>query len=112
MSYDVYLTESFQNSLKSLKKKYRRIKDDIVEIIRNLENDPSIGEPIPGWNSEIWKIRAASSDMKRGKSGGYRIIYLWRNNEQNVYLLTIYFKGEKEVISFKDIGILLGKADL
>lgn len=76
MNYEIYLTHTFQNCLKILKKKYRHIKDDIIDIIRRLESDATLGDPVPGWDREIWKIRAASSDMKRGKSGAFRIIYL------------------------------------
>ncbi len=74
MSYEIYLTHTFQ---KCLKKKYRHIKDDIIDIIRKLESDAPFGDPVPDRDREIWKIRAASSDMKRGKSGAFRIIYLF-----------------------------------
>ena len=93
MSYNVYLADTFQKCVKLLKKKYRRIKDDIVNVIEKLEEDPSIGDPIPGWNKEVWKIRAASSDIKRGKRGGFRLIYLWKAGEPKLYLLAIYAKG-------------------
>jgi len=39
MNYEVYLTNTFQKCLKILKKKFRRIKDDIIDIIRRLESD-------------------------------------------------------------------------
>lgn len=55
MSYEVYLTEAFQKCMKILKKKYRLIKDDIANIIQSLENDPSIGDPIPGWKKRYGK---------------------------------------------------------
>jgi hypothetical protein len=38
-----------------------------------LEEDPSAGDPIPGWNKEGCKVRIASSDVKKGKRGGYPI---------------------------------------
>jgi len=43
--------------MKILKKKYRRVKDDIADTIQAIEEEPTIGDPIPGWNKEIWKIR-------------------------------------------------------
>ncbi len=61
MSYDIYLSHTFQKCLKVLKKKYQHIKDDIVGTIRNLEKNPHIGDPVPGWNKEIWKIRVAEN---------------------------------------------------
>jgi len=109
MSYEVYLAETFQKCIKILKKKYRKIKDDLRNVIERLEEEPSIGDPIPGWNKEIWKIRVASSDVEKGKRGGFRLIYLWKAGEFKVYLLSVYFKGEKEVVSKKEIERLLRK---
>ena len=69
MSYEAYLTVTFQKSIKLLKKKFRSVKDDLYGVIRALEKDPTTGDPIPGWDKEIWKIRAASSDIKGEKAG-------------------------------------------
>jgi len=107
MSYEVYLAETFQRSTKILKNKFRRVKDDLSIIIKILEEDPTIGDPIPGWKKEIWKVRVASSDVKKGKRGGFRLIYLWRAGESAVYLSVVYFKGEEPEISKKKIERLL-----
>ncbi len=50
MSYEAYLAETFQRCIKILKKKYRNVKDDLENVIKRLEEDPNIGDPIPGWN--------------------------------------------------------------
>jgi mRNA-degrading endonuclease RelE of RelBE toxin-antitoxin system len=109
MTYEAYLTETFQKSIKILKKKFRRVKDDLSGIIQILERDPTIGDPIPGWNKEIWKVKVASSDVKKGKRGGFRLIYLWKSGEFTVYLLAAYFKGDKLDISKREIEELLKK---
>ena len=54
-------------------------------------------------------MRVASSDVKRGKRGGYRLIYFWKAGELKVYLLVAYFKGEKREISKTEIETLLKK---
>ena len=109
MNYEVYLAETFQKCVKILKKKYRRIKEDLVGMIQILKKNPRIGDPVPGWNKKIWKIRTGSSDIKKGKRGGFRVIYLWKAREFKVYLLAVYFKGEKEDLSKKEIEELLRK---
>ncbi len=109
MTYDVQLTETFQKSIKALKKKYPHMKDDLLVQIKALEEDPSAGDPIPGWNKEVWKVRVASSDVKKGKRGGYRLIYFWKAGEMKIYLLVVYFKGEKAEITRSEIGTLLKK---
>lgn len=107
MSYEAYLAETFQRCIKILKKKYRKVKDDLENVIKRLEEGPGIGDSIPGWNKEIWKIRVASSDIKKGKRSGFRLIYLWKAGEFKVYLLAVYFKGEKAEISKTEIERLL-----
>ena len=109
MTYDVHLTETFQKSIKALRKKYPHVKDDLISQIRALEKDPSAGDPIPDWNKEVWKVRIASSDVKKGKRGGYRLIYFWKAGEMKIYLLFGYFKGEKTEITKKEIESLLKK---
>jgi len=112
MSYNVYLTDTFSKCLKTLKKKYRRVKDDLLEVIRQLEADPTIGDPIPGWRRDVWKVRVASSDIKRGKSGGFRVIYLWKEQEQDIYLLSMYSKSAKQDMTVKEIRNLLYQTEL
>jgi len=112
MGYDVKLTETFQKSIKALKKKYPHVKDDLLHQIKTLENDPATGDPIPGWNKEIWKLRVASSDIKKGKRGGFRVIYLWKAGERTIYLLASYFKGEKAEITKNEIESLIKKLNL
>ena len=109
MTYDVHLTETFQKSIKALEKKYPHVKNDLFNQIKALEEDPSPGDPISGWNKEVWKVRAASSDVKKGKRGGYRLIYFWKAGEMTIYLLFVYFKGEKGDITKKEIESLLKK---
>jgi mRNA-degrading endonuclease RelE of RelBE toxin-antitoxin system len=109
MIYDVHLADTFQKSIKALKKKYPHVKDDLLGQIKTLEEDPSAGDPIPSWNKEVWKVRVASSEVKKGKRGGYRLIYFWEAGEMKVYLLVAYFKGEKAEITKKEIETLLKK---
>lgn len=107
MIYDVFLTDTFRKNLKKLKKKHRRIPEDLAPVIRKLEAEPESGDPIPGWDREIWKIRVASSEMRRGKRGAFRVIYFWKENEYSVYLMAIYFKGTKENMTAVEIERLL-----
>ena len=74
MSYEIYLPQTFQKCIKLLKKKYPHIKEDLSPLFQNLQKDPQIGDAIPGWNRKIWKIRASSRDLKRGKSGAFRYL--------------------------------------
>jgi mRNA-degrading endonuclease RelE of RelBE toxin-antitoxin system len=56
---------------------------------------PEAGAIIPG-SGGIRKLRWAAKG--RGKRGGLRIIYYWRNREGEIVLLTLYAKNEAENI--------------
>lgn len=89
-----FFTEYFKKQLRSLKKKYPRVKEDFLRVIDkiNLKEEISIGR-------SIYKIRIGSSDMKKGKSGGFRsYIYLYIKKDLLVPLC-IYAKSEKEIVS-------------
>ena len=65
MSYEIYLPQTFQRCIRHLKKKFPRVKDDLLILFQNLQKDPQIGDSIPGWNRKVWKIRISSKDLKR-----------------------------------------------
>jgi len=109
MSYEIYLPKTLQRCIKSLKKKFPHIKDDLSPLFKNLQNNPQIGDPIPGWHRKRWKVRVSSRDLKRGKRGAFRVIYAWTTGQSVLYPLFIYFKGEKEDITNKEIETLLKK---
>lgn len=113
MSFRIEPTSYFQRQTRKLFKKYRKIVEDLDEINQTLTKNPQAGDPIEGFNNLIWKIRMGSSDMQRGKSGGFRIIYLFRDTlSEVIYLLTIYSKTEQEDIDKQEIMDILKKVDL
>ena len=56
---------------------------------------PKSGRVVPG-SGGVRKIRWAMSG--KGKSGGVRIIYYFKPNDNEIWLLTIYSKNEVENI--------------
>jgi hypothetical protein len=53
---------------------------------------PGAGDLIPGGGG-LRKLRWKAKG--RGKSGGYRVIYYWRNQQGEIWLLVIYAKNEE-----------------
>ena len=53
---------------------------------------PEAGDLIPG-SGGVRKLRWRGSSL--GKRGGLRIIYYWRNRAGQVWMLTLYAKGEQ-----------------
>lgn len=94
----VFLSNHFKKQLKRLSKKFPRIQNDLLTVLKDvrLENEISIGK-------SIYKIRIKSSDLNRGKSGGFRS-YIYFYIKRNLLVpLCIYAKSSKENITENEI---------
>jgi mRNA-degrading endonuclease RelE of RelBE toxin-antitoxin system len=99
MTFRFYRTLRFDRSLRQLKKRYPHIAADLVAAFEAIETDSAIGVVIPK-DYQIRKLRVSSSDMRRGKSGGFRLLYKLSTEEDTddliATLLFIYAKSEHE----------------
>jgi len=100
MIYNVKNFPRFERELKRLAKKYPSLKGEYEALIEELEKNPEIGTPL---GNNVYKIRLAIASKGKGKSGGARVITYLKTEQGNVYLLSIYDKGEKAFISDKEI---------
>ncbi|HBW56361.1 MAG TPA: addiction module antitoxin [Oscillatoriales bacterium UBA8482] len=71
----VEVSPIFKRNLRTLVKKYRSIRNDIQPIIEQLERGELPGDQIPEIGYVVFKLRVRNSDIQKGKSGGYRLIY-------------------------------------
>ena len=104
MSYKIELTETFKNEAKKLIKKYPSLRTEIIELGKELAENPTNGTPL---GNDVYKIRLGIASKNRGKTGGARVISFVKIIDETVYLLSIYNKGEKDTISEKEIEQLL-----
>ncbi|MBD2139080.1 type II toxin-antitoxin system RelE/ParE family toxin [Anabaena sp. FACHB-1237] len=99
---EIRLTPEFRRRLRILAKKYRQIQVDIQTILEMLQ----MGE-FPG---AVMKVRVKNSDIQKGKSGGYRLIY-WIANTTLVVLLDIYSKSDQTNIEVSEICQIINSFD-
>lgn len=112
MIYAVVPTPKFQNDVKNYKKKFKNITKDLDDIIGKLAMGDLLGNKVPGVNikeidEEIRKVRVINSDTNKGKSNGYRLIYYVVRNDGVIFLLTVYYKKDKENITAEEIAKLI-----
>lgn len=107
MPYEIRATARFVKDVRKLKHKYRRIGEDLRTLQRQLQDNPTSGDRIPGVDGPVFKIRLQSQDMQRGKQGGYRVVYYLRVQPDMIYLLTIYAKARQEDIRPEEINQIL-----
>lgn len=100
MSYDIIPTVPFVKQLKQLSKKHRSIKKDVRQLVETLKENPTQGIQV---KEDCYKIRMAITSKGKGKSGGARVITWVQVTQENVYLLSIYDKSQKENISDKEL---------
>lgn len=90
MSLKLIATPEFKKSVKKLAKRYKQISKDLKVLEQELQQEviPSID-----LGNNCFKIRLQNSSVPTGKSGGFRVIYFYRY-EENIYLLEMYSKSD------------------
>jgi len=102
MKFEV--TIEFEKSLKRLSKKYKSLKDDYIQFLNELEENPYIGDEII---ENCRKARIAIKSKGKGKGGGGRIIFYYEIVNDEIILLYIYDKNEMENVNDDFIRYLL-----
>ncbi|MGM3305294.1 type II toxin-antitoxin system RelE family toxin [Anabaena sp. WFMT] len=95
---EIALTPRFQRDLRELAKRYRSIRSDIQPLIDKLLAGEIPGDRIAGIKYQVFKVRIKNSNIQKGKSGGYRVIY-YLKNAQGIILTTIYSKSDLTDVS-------------
>src|ERR1700719_700464 len=82
--------------------------EERADIVALVAADPECGDVIRGTGG-FRKVRVARKGM--GKSGGARVVYIWRNERFPVFLITVFPKNEKENLSMAERNALRKRAD-
>ncbi len=103
----VNTTATFRKAVRRLLKSYPNLKQDFLPLLEQLELGQLPGASVPGFAGNIWKVRLASSDQRKGKSGGFRLIYFADEQKQEIWLLTLYAKSGQTDIRANEIRKIL-----
>jgi mRNA-degrading endonuclease RelE of RelBE toxin-antitoxin system len=68
------------------------------------------GDRIPGTGYTAFKVRLKNSDIQKGKSSGYRVIYQLKDNSC-VLMLLIYAKSDQTDIAAQQIRDIINNFD-
>lgn len=101
---------TFKRNIKTLGKKYRSIRKDVEPVIKQLQQGELPGDKITGVGYSVFKLRVKNSDVAKGKSGGYRLIY-YCQTATGIILLTIYTKSEQVNIAAEDIRKIISQSE-
>lgn len=106
----VEFTPEFKRNLRSLAKRYAHIRSDLGPTVSALEAGENPGVQVRGTSEIIFKARAANSDSRKGRSGGYRIVY-WVPEPDRIVLVTVYSKSDQGDVSPERIRRIIAETE-
>jgi mRNA-degrading endonuclease RelE of RelBE toxin-antitoxin system len=96
---NVVILNYFKRQLKPLVKKYRDLKDPMIETLDTFH--PDLHDHI---GNHLYKVRLSTPSLRRGKSGAFRLILLLVELDDLLVPVTIYFKGDRESLLQKELN--------
>ena len=112
MPATVNLLSKFRRRLKRLRRKYPAVTQEVNKLVTDLENDQRPGDKLSGFGYDLYKVQLPNPSAKRGKSGGFRVVYYAQFTDL-VHLVTIYSKSEESDVSVPAVqGVLAEIEDI
>jgi len=93
---------TFERQFRILFKRYRKVRSDVQPVIEQLQAGEVLGDRLSGLNIAVFKVRVKNSDIQKGKSASYRLIYQLETPTR-IILLAIYAKSDQSSISTTEI---------
>lgn len=109
-SVKIFFSDEFKSQLRNLAKRYRIIRTDIQPLIDDLLAGNFIGDRISGIGYAVFKVRLKNSNLQKGKSNGYRVIYQLKDNTC-IFMIVIYSKSDQTDIAANQIRDIINKFD-
>ncbi len=107
-SIQILVTPDFQGQLRKLAKRYRSIRSDLQPLFDGLARGNCPGDQISGTTYTVFKVRVKNSDIQKGKSSGYRVIYQLRD-KICILLITIYSKSDETTLTASEIREIINR---
>lgn len=95
---NIIITKYFKKQIKPQLKKHRGLINDVIIELKKFDKNTAINI-----GRNVYKTRLKSSNLNKGKRNAFRLIILLVEANDFLAPITIYFKGEKENISKKEI---------
>lgn len=108
---DIFTLPLFDKKLKHYKKKNPLLKRDFSELLDLLEVNPSPTTAIP-LKDKVYKIRMANSSSNKGKSGGYRVYYFYKDDKNSLLLFYMHSKSDESSIDYTRLDKLIIECEI
>ena len=105
---EITYTPEFKDQIRRLRRRYRSIQQDLQGLLDQFAQGDVPGDQLTGVGYPVYKVRVKNSDARKGKSGGYRVIY-YLKSEEAVTLLSMYSKSDQADIGAETLHRILGR---
>ena len=105
---EILFSRTFKRQVDDLARRYRKIKSDLTPIIEQIQTGELVGDRISGTDWLVIKVRLKNSDINKGKSAGYRLIYHPLSPTEVLFLL-IYSKSDRSDITIEEIETVIAE---
>jgi len=95
---DIFTLPLFDKKFKNYKKKNPLLDKDYSKLLNLLEEKPRPTTAIL-LKDKVYKIRMANSSSNKGKSGGYRVYYFYKDNNDTLLLFYMHSKSDESNIN-------------
>lgn len=102
MKYTVTPAPSFIRDAKPLLRVFKEMAPILKDYLVAMEEHGAKGDLIPRYGN-LWKDRIAMPPYRIGKSGGWRIVSLVKEEEKTIIPLFLYYKRDKADITEKEV---------
>ena len=107
MTTTVRIPADFIKQLERLQNKYPSVNAEVERLVDQLEQGARPGRLVPNVGySGVYKERLPNRSARRGKRGGFRVIY-YVQVASRVYLLLVYSKTEVDNVPAREIKSVL-----
>ncbi|MDY6939506.1 MAG: type II toxin-antitoxin system RelE/ParE family toxin [Cyanobacteriota bacterium] len=106
----ILFSDEFKVRLRTLAKRSRSIRTDLQPLLDNIGAGDFMGDRISGTGYTVLKACLKNSDIQKGKSAGYRVIYQLRGNTC-IFLILIYSKSDQSDIATDRIWDIIHNFD-
>lgn len=106
----LFFSTAFKRQLHDLAKRYRNIRSDLQPVLDQLLTGQMPGDQVSGTGYAIYKVRVPNRDAKRGKSGGYRVIYYLQTDRDRL-LVAIYSKSDQADVAAAELRRIVEAQD-
>ena len=100
----------FAKDFARLRKRYRRIEYDLAALEADMQHRNYRGVHMQGFGLPIYKVRMANRSARRGKSGGFRIVYYLQSSNSILFFL-IYSKSDQDDVDDSEVWRRLTNID-